>query len=47
LDAGALGVQVPNVDTKDEAASLVESVKYNPIGQKEVFLQLLAPLPTV
>ncbi len=34
LDAGALGVQVPNVDTKDEAASLIESVKYNPIGKR-------------
>lgn len=34
LDSGALGVQVPNVDTKDQAVALVESVKYNPIGKR-------------
>lgn len=34
LDSGALGVQVPNVDTKEEAAELVESVKYSPIGKR-------------
>jgi len=34
LDSGALGVQVPNVDTKEEAAALIESVKYNPIGKR-------------
>ena len=34
LDAGALGVQVPNVDTFEEAASLVQSVKYAPIGKR-------------
>ena len=34
LDAGALGVQVPNVDTIGDAKSLVNSVKYNPIGKR-------------
>jgi len=34
LDAGALGVQVPNVDTEEQAISLVERVKYNPIGKR-------------
>jgi len=34
LDAGALGVQVPNVDTIEDAKNLVNSVKYNPIGKR-------------
>lgn len=34
LDAGALGVQVPNVDTKEQAKYMVNSVKYNPIGRR-------------
>lgn len=34
LDSGALGVQVPNVDTKEEALSLIESVKYSPLGKR-------------
>jgi 4-hydroxy-2-oxoheptanedioate aldolase len=34
LDAGALGVQVPNVDTKEQAEYMVDSVKYNPIGKR-------------
>lgn len=34
LDAGALGVQVPNVDTLEEATSVVNSVKYNPVGKR-------------
>ena len=34
LDAGALGVQVPNVDTKQEAADVISAVKYTPIGKR-------------
>lgn len=34
LDSGALGVQVPNVDTYEQAFDLVQSVKYNPIGKR-------------
>ncbi|MDO4621431.1 MAG: aldolase/citrate lyase family protein [Eubacteriales bacterium] len=32
LDLGYMGVQVPNVDTPDEARALVQSVKYQPLG---------------
>lgn len=32
LDLGYAGVQVPNVDTYDEAKALVERVKYTPLG---------------
>lgn len=32
LDLGFTGVQVPNVDTAEEAQAMVESVKYTPIG---------------
>jgi len=34
LDAGALGVQVPQVDSKDDAIAVVERVKYAPIGKR-------------
>ncbi|RQD71201.1 MAG: 2-dehydro-3-deoxyglucarate aldolase [Tindallia sp. MSAO_Bac2] len=34
LDAGALGVQVPNVDTKQEAQDVISAVKYTPIGKR-------------
>ena len=34
LDAGALGVQVPNVNTKEEAQYLIDSVKFDPIGKR-------------
>ena len=34
LDAGALGVQVPQVNTKDQAVQVVESVKYAPLGKR-------------
>jgi 4-hydroxy-2-oxoheptanedioate aldolase len=34
LDAGALGVQVPNVDTYEEAKLAVESFKYAPKGSR-------------
>lgn len=32
LDLGYMGVQVPNVDTPEQARRMVESVKYTPIG---------------
>lgn len=34
LDLGYLGVQVPNVDTPEDAKRLVESVKYIPAGNR-------------
>lgn len=34
LDAGALGVQVPNVDTAEQAGQVVERVKYAPEGKR-------------
>ncbi len=34
LDAGALGVQVPQVDTYEEARAIVDRVKYAPIGAR-------------
>ncbi len=34
LDAGAFGVQVPNVDTYAEAKQLADSVKYTPEGNR-------------
>lgn len=34
LDAGALGVQVPHVNTRDDARHVVESVKYAPDGHR-------------
>lgn len=34
LDIGAMGIQVPNVDTPDQAQELVGSVKYAPEGYR-------------
>lgn len=34
LDRGALGVQVPHVNTADDARRAVEAVKYHPLGQR-------------
>jgi len=34
LDSGALGVQVPNVDTEEQAKDLVSYVKYKPEGKR-------------
>jgi 4-hydroxy-2-oxoheptanedioate aldolase len=34
LDEGALGVMIPQVDTKEEALAAVQSVKYAPLGQR-------------
>lgn len=38
LDAGALGVMVPNVKTGVEAKAIVDAVKYAPAGQRGVAL---------
>ena len=38
LDLGALGVQVPHVNTADDARHVVESVKYHPAGQRGLAL---------
>ena len=37
LDSGAKGVMIPLINTKDQAKSVVESVKYPPIGKRGVF----------
>ena len=34
LDAGALGVQIPQVDTKEDALAIVDRVKYAPTGKR-------------
>jgi 4-hydroxy-2-oxoheptanedioate aldolase len=36
LDAGCLGVQVPHVNTAEEAQAVVESVKYAPLGKRGI-----------
>ena len=38
LDAGALGVMVPNVKNGSEARTVVDAVKYAPLGQRGVAL---------
>ncbi len=38
LDAGALGVMVPNVKTAAEARAIVDAAKYAPLGQRGVAL---------
>ena len=37
LDRGAWGVQVPHVNTADEARAAVAAVKYSPEGQRGIF----------
>ena len=37
LDAGAKGVMIPLVNTKNQAESVVDAVKYPPIGKRGVF----------
>jgi 2-keto-3-deoxy-L-rhamnonate aldolase RhmA len=37
LDRGAWGVQVPHVNTADEARAAVDAVKYAPEGQRGIF----------
>lgn len=34
LDIGALGIQVPQVNDRDEAEAIVRAVKYYPLGQR-------------
>jgi 4-hydroxy-2-oxoheptanedioate aldolase len=34
LDAGVLGLQVPRVNTAEEAAAIVAAVKFHPLGQR-------------
>jgi 2-keto-3-deoxy-L-rhamnonate aldolase RhmA len=34
LDRGALGVQVPHVNTADDARAVIEAVKYHPLGKR-------------
>jgi 2-dehydro-3-deoxyglucarate aldolase/4-hydroxy-2-oxoheptanedioate aldolase len=38
MDAGALGVMVPNVKTATEARAIVDAVKYAPLGQRGIGL---------
>lgn len=38
MDAGALGVMVPNVKTAVEARTIVDAVKYAPLGQRGIGL---------
>ncbi|MDQ6907581.1 MAG: aldolase/citrate lyase family protein [Chloroflexota bacterium] len=38
MDAGALGVMVPNVKTADEARAIVDAVKYGPLGKRGIGL---------
>tara|TARA_B100001123_G_C14921307_1_gene871848 strand:+ start:19 stop:783 length:765 start_codon:yes stop_codon:yes gene_type:complete len=37
LDSGAKGVMIPLINTRNEAKSVVDSVKYPPIGKRGVF----------
>jgi 4-hydroxy-2-oxoheptanedioate aldolase len=34
LDIGAMGIQVPQVNSLDEATAIVKAVKYHPLGQR-------------
>jgi 4-hydroxy-2-oxoheptanedioate aldolase len=34
LDIGALGIQVPQVNDKEEAQAIIRAVKYHPLGQR-------------
>ncbi len=38
MDAGALGVMVPNVRNADEARAIVDAVKYAPLGKRGIGL---------
>lgn len=38
MDAGALGVMVPNVETAEQARAIVDAVKYAPLGRRGVGL---------
>src|ERR687893_805802 len=34
LDRGVMGVQVPHVNTPEEAREVIEAVKYHPLGKR-------------
>ncbi len=38
MDAGALGIMVPNVETPEQAKQVVDAVKYMPLGKRGVGL---------
>lgn len=38
LDAGALGIMVPNVKTADAAKAIVDAAKYAPLGERGVIM---------
>jgi 2-dehydro-3-deoxyglucarate aldolase/4-hydroxy-2-oxoheptanedioate aldolase len=38
LDAGAMGIMLPNVESADQARALVEAAKYAPLGRRGVGL---------
>ena len=38
MDAGALGVMIGNVETPEQAKSIVNAVKYAPMGKRGVAL---------
>jgi len=38
MDAGALGVMIPNVETPEQATAIVNAVKYAPLGRRGVGL---------
>lgn len=39
LDAGAMGLLIPHVDTKEEAAAVIHAVKFPPMGQRGMNLR--------
>ena len=39
LDAGAMGLLVPHVDTQDEARAVVQAAKYPPLGERGLNLR--------
>jgi 2-keto-3-deoxy-L-rhamnonate aldolase RhmA len=36
LDAGALGIVIPHVDTADEARAMVDAFKFQPVGHRSI-----------
>jgi 2-keto-3-deoxy-L-rhamnonate aldolase RhmA len=36
LDAGALGIVIPHVDTADEARAMVDAFKFRPVGHRSI-----------
>ena len=39
LDAGAMGLLIPHVDTKEEAEAVISAIKYPPMGQRGMNLR--------